>query len=276
LASFAQGCQWKWKLDYLEDRRSHEEALELDFGSAMHDTLEDFFSRTAPCTEQQAQEFFEKKLRSLYSRHLEKYTPDKKGNKPGEKDIVELVKSAHAILAYIKQLPELVGIEVVHNEYKLFESMDRVDGVDMKFKGYIDIVLKGKDKLGRTILWIVDFKTCSWGWDREKRDDRWRHYQLFLYKYYLCKKHNIDPKHVRTAFVLLKKRPSKGATPVEWFAISAGPVSVQRALEALSTNVTEMIEREKDNSFQKDRKKCHEYGRTCPYFDTPLCPNDPK
>lgn len=268
LSSFANGCQWKWKLDYLEDRRSKEYSVDLDYGTAVHAAMEAFFNRKSPATAEQAIKVFTDKFTHLTNENGSKYP------KPlAVKDYVALLASGTPIINFVKTCPDLQGLEPIHNEYPLFEEISR-DGEPMKFKGFIDIVFKGKDKRGNAILWICDFKTCSWGWDREKREDRWRHYQLFLYKYFLCKKFNIDPKNVRVAFILLKKRPSKGADPVEWFPVSAGPVSVQRALDVLNDNVTEMIEREKDGSFKKNRSKCTEYGRNCPYLNGEFCKKD--
>ena len=40
------------------------------------------------------------------------------------------------------------------------------EGTDYKFKGYIDAVVK-TSKMGNIIL--VDWKTCSWGWDARKK-----------------------------------------------------------------------------------------------------------
>lgn len=269
LASFATGCQWKWKLDYLEERRSTEYSVHFDFGTSMHAALEAYFRRKKPITLEQASRLFTKKFSWLTSKNGPKY-PDKLS----VKDYTGFLAAGPVILKFFKDTPELQGAEVLFNEYKLFEDIEREDDVEMKFKGFIDTVFKTKDKRGNTILYIADFKTCSWGWGRDKRDDRWKHYQLFLYKYFFCKKHNIDPKSVRTAFILLKRTPSKGADPVEFFPVSAGPVSVQRALDALGSNVTEMVEREKNDSFLKDLNCCQQYGRSCPYLNTPECPRD--
>lgn len=263
LASFVNGCQWKWKLSYLDGHRTEDFSVDLDFGTSIHAACEAYMRRKNPISIKHAQILFQKKFDWLLKKHRAKYP-----KVLSAKDYTGLCEGAKVALAFLKSTPELKDFEPVHNEFKLFEQ---IDGVDMKFKGFIDIVLKGKDKRGKDILWIADFKTCSWGWDREKREDRWRHFQLFLYKFFLCKKFNIDPKNVRTAFILIKKRPSKGADPVEWFPISAGPVSVQRALDELGSGIAEMTDREKDNSYKKDRTQCEAYGRKCPFWDSPFC-----
>ena len=266
LTNFANGCQWRWKLDYLEGKYTEKFSIHFDFGHAVHSALEKYVSRKNSVELEVAQKLFFDEFEKLTKEHEGKYPL-----KP--QDFAGLVKSGYDILASVKDLQELKDCEIVHNEYPVWGQIDRTDGVEIKFKGFIDLVVKSKDKRGNVVLYIIDFKTCSWGWGRDERDDRWKHFQVFLYKYFFCKKYNIDPKQVRTAFILLKKRPPKGSTPVEFFAVSAGPVSVQRALDMLNNTISEMVEREKDGSFSKNRSLCKDrYGNSCPFLGTPLCP----
>lgn len=268
LVEFATICQHRWKLNNIDKVRQEIFSIHFDFGTAVHAALEAHKRRKDPIAVEHALTLFEKKLRWLYKKSGPKY--DKLQT---QKDIDNLVASGRNIISRLHECDELAQAEVVYNEYKLFEPIDRTDGLDIKFKGYIDLVIKTKDKRGNTILYVCDFKTCSWGWDRDTREDRWKHYQVFLYKYFLCKKFDIDPKQVRCAFVLLKKRPPKGTPPVEFFPVSAGPVSVQRALNVLNENITEMHTRLANGTLQKNRKSCiDKFGHPCPYKDTPLCP----
>lgn len=265
LVSFANECKWKWKLEYLDGNRSQIYSIHFDFGTAIHEALEKHLTRTDPLTVEGAIAVFRSRFENLVEKHREKY------NKPP--DVSGLLAAGENIVRRLNECQELAEAEVVHNEYPLFEPIHRDDGADIKFKGYIDLVIKTKDKRGKPILYVCDFKTCSWGWDRETREDRWKQYQLFLYKYFLCKKFDIDPKQVRTAFVLLKKRPPRGECPIEFFPVSAGPISVQRALDQLGSTITEMVERERAGTLEKDRSFCtNKFGETCPFYKTPLCP----
>lgn len=267
LCEFANNCQHRWNLNYLQSLRAEVFSVHFDFGTSVHEAIESYLTKKNPVSEQEACDIFKRKMEKLYSKNGPKY------EKPVDKrEINQMIEAGVKIILGLKDCPELQDAEVVHNEYPLFEKIDRDDDVDMKFKGFIDIVIKGKDKRGKTILWVCDFKTCSWGWDVETRQDRWKQYQLFLYKYYLCKKFDIDPKDVRTAFILLKKRPPKGTPPVEFFPVSAGPVSVQRALDALHSNLTEMKKRVENGDFVKNRDQCQDkYGNTCPFYKTDKC-----
>lgn len=269
LVEFANVCQHRWNLNYLQNLRSNVYSIHFDFGTAVHEALEVYLTKKDPVDVETAVQRFKDTMAKLTGENGKRY------EKPlPVKDYADLLGAGERILRAVKDIPELKDAEVVHNEYPLFESIDRDDGVDIKFKGFIDLVIKTKTKAknGDTVLYVCDFKTCSWGWGRETREDKWKHFQIFLYKYYLCKKFNIDPKYVRTAFILLKKRPPKGTDPVEFFPVSAGPISVQRALNVLNENLTEMRTRIEKSDFVKNREMCvDKFGNTCPYFKTDLC-----
>ena len=95
--------------------------------------------------------------------------------------------------------------EVFSVEEKLFQKINDFSLDKYKFKGYIDLVIKTPD--GK--YHVIDWKTCSWGWDRDKRNSKLVTYQLTLYKKFFCEKHNIDPKLVETHFALLKRTAKK-------------------------------------------------------------------
>jgi hypothetical protein len=147
---------------------------------------------------------------------------------------------------------------VVKTEEKLYEPMSQFD--DYLFKGFVDLVLKTTD--GK--YHIIDWKTCSWGWDTKKRSDKMIVYQLVLYKYYFCKKHNIDPKNVETHFALLKRTAKKDI--VEIFNVTSGPKRTQNALELLERAVTTI----KNNIHIKNRLSCTS-GYGCEFYKTKYC-----
>lgn len=279
LNEFANGCQWRWKLNYVDGHRQALYKLPFDFGTAIHAALEAHYRRKNPISLEHAVKVFRKKLKWLFKKHSNGVRVwdynSKKWKLEGYDQPETLGPSldqGENILRKFDKCEELKDAEVLWNEYPLFEPIDRTDGIDIKFKGYVDVVIRAKAKNGKTVLYVADFKTCSWGWDGDKRQDKWTHFQVFLYKHFIAKKHDLDPSGIRTAFVLLKKKPPKGVVPVEFFPVSAGPVSVQRALDALNSALTEMKDREKDNSYKKNRDMCTDkFGNKCPFLNTPHC-----
>jgi hypothetical protein len=263
-------CQHRWKLVYLDKLRKDAYGIHMDFGTAVHGAIEKHKTRKGSVPLAEAVQLFEDRFRGLHKKNFDKYSDSNK-----KVDVEGMVLAGKRIIERLDDCQELASAEIVYNEYDLSGDIDRTDGLKIRFHGYIDLVIKTRSKQDKTILYVCDFKTCSWGWPREKRQDHELQQQLFLYKHFLCKKFDLDPTNVRCAFVLLKKRPAEGASPIEWFPVSAGPVSVQRALDALNSDLTEMAEREKTGNFVKNRESCvNDFGETCPFYNTQHCPGE--
>ena len=108
---------------------------------------------------------------------------------------------------------------------------------------------------------ILDWKTCSWGWNAQKKSSKLMTYQLTLYKKYFCQKHNIDPNNVETYFGLLKRTPKKNN--VEIFRVTSGNKKTENALKSLNNFVYNV---EKGLYF-KNRMSC----RYCSFYKTEHC-----
>lgn len=276
LKGFRDGCKHRWNLDYLQnfryDPRFKIFGIYLDFGTCIHGAIELYKTRKDPITLEAAQEKFEADFRKMFTENHEKY----KGRE-ATIPVDDFVSAGRRILEHLSGCDELWKAEVVYNEHELKLPIDRTDDLQIQFKGYIDMVIKTVDKRGKPILYVIDFKTCSWGWTQEKKQDQTLHAQLMLYKHFLCKKWNLEPTQVRTAFVLLKRSPRKGDIAVDFFPISAGPVSVQRALDNMNADITLMKETIEQNKLVPDFTKCVDsYGGVCPYAGNELCPGSKK
>jgi len=148
---------------------------------------------------------------------------------------------------------ELVGIEE-----RFYEKCDFYELSNFFFKGYIDIIIKTSD--GK--YHIIDWKTCSWGWKAEKKTEPMTTYQLTLYKYFFCKKYEINPKDVETYFALCK-RTNKTDKRVEIFKVTSGTKKTSNALNLLRKAVYNV-----DHSFHmKNRLSCHR----CQFRHTKHC-----
>jgi RecB family exonuclease len=157
-------------------------------------------------------------------------------------------------------IPQVVNkfqnYEVFSVEERLYLDIPELEGC--KFKGFIDLVLKTDD--GK--YHVIDWKTCSWGWDAKKRSDKYVTYQLTLYKKFFCLKHNIDPKLVETHFALLKRTAKKDN--VEIFRVTSGPRKIENATNLLIKAVRSIF----NKAHFKNRGSCS----YCEFRNTEHCP----
>ena len=189
-----------------------------------------------------------------------------------KKEINKIVlESSHELLAeemYVQgvELASLViteldsyfpGWTLVSCEERLQQPIVNIDQ-DYKFKGFMDLVLKTPD--GK--YHIVDWKSCSWGWDIQKKTDKMVTYQLTYYKNFFCHKHNIEPQMVETYFGLLKRTAKKNR--VEIFRVSSGPKKIKNALNILHKAVYNIH----NNNHPKNRLNCAK----CEFNQTQYCP----
>jgi len=99
-------------------------------------------------------------------------------------------------------------------------------------------------------------KTCTWGWDAQKKSDTMINYQLAYYKHFYSTIHNIDPKTIKTYFVLLKRTAK--TNQVEIVERPMGPVKLKNSLKVLN-NCANIIE---SKTFWKNKLSCN----NCSYY----------
>jgi len=242
-------CSYRHKLEYLDGLRSFMGNEYTAFGSAIHDFCENILVKEI---NENHEVYFTKKFEDRI--------------KPLLKDEVDLDGKLlrQMELQGFDLLPEILpgvndyfedGFEVLQTEEELYENME---GTDYKFKGFIDLVVKTPD--GK--IHIIDWKTCSWGWDRKRRSEPMTTYQLTLYKNFYAKKHGIDPSKVETHFALLKRTAKKGSK-VEIFRVTSGPRKTTSAMALLN----KAIQNIENKTSIKNRLSC----KYCAFYKTEHC-----
>lgn len=242
-------CPFRWDLIYVKGNRQ-QETVHTVFGNAIH-------------------EAFDKKVKGNNLSWISMAKPIikfiKKNPKDrwvkGDLDYKEWVRAAFGIYQEIfdwvaRTFP---NCDIIETEWRFKEIIKEKS--DYKYKGFIDLVLKHKEK---ETYHIVDFKTTSWGWDKYKRSDVTRQYQVRLYKKFFCETRNIDPENVFVHFALLKRNPPKNKERCELITIT----SKQKAMENVSNWLTSNIKLLDKGMVYKKFDHC----KLCEFNKTPLCP----
>jgi|TARA_X000001388_G_scaffold41766_1_gene29386 ATP-dependent exoDNAse (exonuclease V) beta subunit len=238
-------CPHRHKLIHI-DKIPHFSGNEYtSFGTAIHYVCENIVTKDVP-----------NKVKLFETKFLEELSLVEETNEKLIDDLLEQGKNmVEHILPALKDV--FVDYEVVSVEEQILEDIDEIDSYGRKFKGFIDLILKTPD--GK--YHVIDWKTCSWGWDSKKKTSPMTTYQLAYYKQYYSKKHNIDPLKIETHFALLKRTAKKNN--VEIFRVTSGKKKIHNSLKMLEKAVIN-IERK---NYIKNRLSC----KYCKFHKTQHC-----
>lgn len=238
-----KSCEVKWLLSKIGEEAADERSLPMEFGSAIHSAMELMWDPDSNTSVERAGEIFIEQF-DKNCIGLELSTDE-------DEEHLRLRELGPRMLSDAWTCPELQGIRPLSTELDLMEPIMRTDGLDMKFKGFVDFIFVKQLKRKR-VIYVADFKTCTWGWPAKKAMDPEVTAQVLLYKHFLCRMLGADPSDVTAAFILLKKTPRDGDPSVEVLKIPSGPKAVRSAVDLLQSTITAM----NSGSYRRNRDVC--------------------
>lgn len=242
-------CPHRHKLIHI-DKLPYFEGNEFTaFGTAIHEACEKTIPKNKPNSLEIFEESFLMELRKLKEEGKELNTSLVSDMRR------QAVPICEQVLPAVKD--HFGSFDVFSVEEQILEPIKEFDAHGRNFKGFIDIVIRTPDDKYH----IIDWKTCSWGWSRDKKSDPMTNYQLTYYKNYFSKKHDIKPSQIETYFVLLKRTAKKDN--VEVLKVTSGVKKTENSLKVLENAV---INIEKGVSI-KNRLSC----KYCKFHKTEYC-----
>lgn len=248
-------CPWYHKLVNLDKIKAFQGNEYTAFGTAMHNVCEQKLLNDSV----NEVELFEVSLLEELKKLPEDVIKDLNRTK------IENMRESGRTLAPII-IPELKkyfseGFEVLSTEEDLMVPIVDFELADYDFKGFIDLVVKTPDNK----IHIIDWKTCSWGWNNKRRTEPMTTYQLTLYKNFYAQKHGIDPSIIETHFALLKRTAKTNR--VELFRVTSGAKKTNNAVNLLNKALFNIT----NKNHIKNRLACKgEYGM-CEFYNTKHC-----
>ena len=219
------------------------------FGSALHETIENHLENKI--TSNDLKSFFGDSFQKERSLLKEEIRDDHYNQ--------FLLQGENLVKKYKKNLDSYFGgnYEIIKCEEEIFEDISNYNGNPFKFKGFIDLVVKQGDTYH-----ILDWKTCSWGWDAKKKADKMIVYQLIFYKHYYALKHGIDPNKIECHFGLLKRTAKRNE--IEIFKVTSGKRRTENAMKLL----VQALHNIDNGVYIKNRNSC----TYCEFKGTVHCP----
>jgi len=236
-------CSFRHKLLYIDGLSTFDASVHTVFGTAVHEACENFL-KTGEMDPAIATNMIVDEWKNY-----------------GFEDVDPWLDKAEKILAEVPDfLNENFGEwEPIEAEEQLYET---IQNDTLKFKGFIDAIIKTRDKKGNDVYWIIDWKTTSWGWHVNKKRDFKVNAQLMYYKQFWAAKHDIPEKSVKIGFVLLK-RDGKTGKRCELLPVSFGP----KSKEKVDKQLRGMLKSVRSGMFIKNRLSC----RFCEFYETEYC-----
>jgi hypothetical protein len=252
-------CPFRHKLLYIDKLGTFTITPHLSFGTGVHDANENYI-KTRVMDKSIAYDIIRKSW--IDNHELFSKGPFPWWASDGFGTVEDWINKADRIMNDVplfldKMFPGWTCFEA---EELLYEQ---IENQPIFFKGFVDGILVVKDKRGRDKYIIIDWKTCGWGWTKDKQDDFDVHLQLLLYKYYWTKKHNINSRDVKAAFALLK-RDGKPGNSVSLIPIQAGPTPIEKGLRIVDNHIRSVSK----GFFIKNRDAC----KFCEFNNTVHCP----
>lgn len=261
-------CPKLWELQYLRNEIPFTQNIYTCFGSAMHETIQEWLTVMYHDKVKAANDINLHKL--LYANMAHSYRMGKammNGDHFSSADemtqfwldgkhILDFLSKKRAGYFSTKNMM-LAGVETL-----LYQEIK--PGV--KFKGLVDLVFYHPN----TDRWtIMDIKTSTRGWSPEYKKNPNLTAQVILYKEFFSKQFNIDKDKIDVEFFIVKRRVPAEAEwasmqrRVQQFRPNAGPRKTKQVLDSMNKFISEAVDEngqyiDKEYSCNSPLGKCRE------------------
>ena len=262
-------CPHYHKLTYIDKINKFEGNIYTAFGKALHTLCEETLTKTE---QYRSQEKIINLLKQQFVKELKALPELEQQRAANDFDLQEwLAHGIEIIPDLYRSLVEKFGKlgedwHVLAAEEFLYEPITEFKDAKKNFKGFIDLVVhSNKDEK----VHLIDWKTCSWGWRREKKSDKTMAYLLVMYKHFYSQKYDVSPDDLDCHFVLLK-RTAKPGKKVEFVRVTAAKKRTTDALKSLTTALYNIT----NERYIKNRNSCtsckHRPG-VCEFYRSEYC-----
>jgi len=273
--SFSQYSMWsscpqQYKLHYIDGLSQSTSNIHSVFGSAMHETLQEYLDKCLRISKSQAdkmmdlKEMLKNKMKDFYLKELEQYQK----HISTKEEMIEFLEDGNLILDYFQKPKnfnnffslkddELVAIEQPINT-KILENVN--------FLGFIDFIVRNK-KNGK--YRVIDFKTSTKGWSKYQKADPIKNTQILLYKKFYAEMLNISQDMIEVEFIILKRKVSENTDynipRISRHIPANGKPSINKAWNGFLSFVNEVFD--ENGNYKTDIEYYKKPSKMCNYCE---------
>lgn len=279
-----KACPHQWQLRYVQKIRPFSGSIHTVFGTAMHETLQEYFRVMYTVSIKAADDIDMEEL--LMTRFLFNYEKEIISNEgihfSTEEEFLEFYNDGLLIIHWLKghraKFFSTRGYQLLGIEIPIMQPTDVNPKIYIKC--FLDMVL-GDTDLKKII--IYDFKTSTRGWkdDREKKDPK-KIAQILWYKKYFAKQYEVSEDDIEVVFFILKRKIWEQAEfpqpRVQVFRPAAGVQKMKAAEYEMQKFVEECFTPEGEYNTERDYPKTPSTWscKYCPFLnDDNLCDKQP-
>jgi len=258
-------CPKLWELQYLRNSVPFTQNIYTCFGTAMHETIQEWLTVMYHDKAKAAMDMNLKDL--LYANMIKAYKQGKAqmGHEhfSSQEELTQFWLEGTHILEWLKKKRGayfttksmmLAGVETL-----LYQEIR--PGV--MFKGLVDLVFYHPNSDEWTIM---DIKTSTSGWRDNQKNNPNLTAQVVLYKEFFAKQFDVDREKINVEYFIVKRRVPKEAEfasmqkRVQEFRPNAGPRKTKQVLEQMNKFITDVVG--EDGEYIDQEYKCtNPFGR---------------
>lgn len=270
-------CPHKWQLQYKENVGIYDYNIHMVFGSALHEALQNYITimyeeSGAAADRFDTNTFFKKKLFEIYNENVKRNNGNHFSS-PTEMrefyndglDILDFIRKKRGSY-FSKKGWHLVGVEIP----LMIQPNNFVNNIF--FKGYLDLVLYHEPS---QTFKIFDIKTSTRGWDKYKKKDEKKLYQLILYKKYFAEQFNVPIEKIEIEFFIVKRKLWEdlefAQKRVQEFIPASGKNKTSKATNALNDFLNECFDTKGKIKDREHKKEISKQCDWCIFSEKGLC-----
>ena len=240
-------CPHRWKQMYI-DKIKQPPSIHLSFGTAMHETLQEYMELMYNKGQQHADKFdahkdFQERFMKFYQADV-----DKVGEHFATKEqLIEFVNDGLNIIDFFlrhrqehfqKHGWKLLGIEMPiliapHENYP-----------NVKMMGKLDLVMFD-ETLHKVVIW--DIKTSTRGWTKYDKENKIKTSQMVIYKKYFAEQYNVPVDNIDVKYFIVKRKiPANPKYPImksriQKFVPSSGKVTQNKLVKNIKSFIEDVF-----------------------------------
>lgn len=259
--SFSQYSMWhncpqQYKLSYIDGLSESTSNIHSIFGTAMHETLQNYLEKCLRISKSQADKMIDLKD-YLKERMRETYLKETEGELNSQictkEEMVEFLEDGNVLLDWFQKSKNFNRFfSLKHDELVAIEQPINTKIADnVNFMGFIDLIIRDTFN-GR--YRIIDFKTSTRGWSKYQKKDPVKNAQILLYKKFYAELLNISEDIIDVEFIILKRKVEV-VEDIPTYRMSKhipanGKVSVNKAWNGFKEFVNNIFD--KDGNYRTD------------------------